>query len=93
MRSQLPAAERLTVDFVEVQLVEKLEKPLIFQWGAGGAEQPPSVFKGFDAAVLIDLRNAIISANSAGCLSARYEKILTACLSVERVASAACSMA
>lgn len=63
-------------EFVGAELVAKLENPLSFQWGSGGAEQPPSMVKGFDAALLIDLCNAITAANAAGKLSKRYEKIV-----------------
>lgn len=62
-------ASQAMVDFVGAELLAKLENPLSFQWGSGGAEQPPSAVKGFDAALLIDLCNAIAAASSAGRLS------------------------
>lgn len=51
----------------------KLENPLKFQWGTGGAEQPPATVHGFDAALLIDLSNAIIAAEPE--LPKRYGRI------------------
>lgn len=55
------------------ELRSKLENPLKFQWGTGGAEQPPATIHGFDATLLIDLANAIIAAESS--LPPRYKKI------------------
>jgi len=57
------------------ELTEKLENPLKFQWGTGGAEVPPSTVHGFDVTLLIDLCNAIIAAEAAGTLSKRYVRI------------------
>jgi hypothetical protein len=58
-------------------LIEKFENPLKFQWGGGGAEQPPGTIHGFDATLLIDLANAIIAAEAGGALSSkRYENIV-----------------
>lgn len=62
---------------VSAELTEKLQKPFIFQWGIGGAEQPPSTVHGADAGLLIDVCNAISSASAAGHLGKRYEKIVT----------------
>lgn len=45
------------------QLRAKLSQPLKFQWGTGGAhEPPPSIIHGFDATLLIELCQAIIRA-------------------------------
>jgi hypothetical protein len=57
------------------ELQEKFEKPLKFQWGAGGAELPPATINGYDAKLLIDLCNAIIAADSEKKLGARYDKV------------------
>lgn len=57
------------------ELREKLENPLKFQWGTGGAEQPPATVNGFDATLLIDFSNAIIAAEYKGNLPARYDRI------------------
>ena len=62
--------------FVSAELRQKIENPLVFQWGTGGAEAPPAWVHGVDAAVLIDLCQAIIAAENAGNLkSVRYEGI------------------
>lgn len=53
---------------VGADLREKLENPIKFQWGTGGAEQPPTTVYGFDATLLIDLCKAIIGAESSGKL-------------------------
>ena len=67
---------QVMADFVGIELRAKLEKPLVFQWAGAGTEQPPSTINGFDAALLIDLCNAIATANAAGKLGKRYEKIV-----------------
>jgi hypothetical protein len=56
-------------DTVGAELREKLENPLKFQWGTGGAESPPpSVIYGFDATLLIDVCKAMVAAEAAGSL-------------------------
>jgi len=67
---------QVMADFVGIELRSKLEKPLVFQWGGGGTEPPSSSINGFDAALLIDLCNAIAAASAAGKLGKRYEKIV-----------------
>ena len=47
---------------VGAELRLKLSQPLKFQWGTGGAEQPPSIINGFDATLLIDICAAIVKA-------------------------------
>ncbi len=44
------------------ELLKKMENPLKFQWGTGGAGIPPSTIHGFDSSLLIDTCNAIIRA-------------------------------
>lgn len=66
---------RLMADFVSADLKGKLENPIKFQWGTGGAESPPSIIHGFDATLLIDLCRTIIDAESAGKLGDRYRNI------------------
>jgi P63C domain len=58
------------------ELREKLENPLKFQWGTGGAEPPPATIHGFDVTLLIDLCNTIIAAEAKGRLSGRYDRIV-----------------
>jgi hypothetical protein len=48
---------------------------LSFQWGTGGAEAPPSTVQGYDVALLIDLSNTIIAAESKGALPPQYAKV------------------
>jgi hypothetical protein len=38
---------------VGAELRDKLENPLKFQWGTGGAGQPPTTIHGFDVTLLI----------------------------------------
>lgn len=59
---------RAMVESVGAELREKLENPIKFQWGTGGADQPPVTVHGFDATLLIDLCKAIISADASGKL-------------------------
>lgn len=63
-------------DFVVAELAQKLQNPLTFQWVDGVAQTPPITVYGFDSAIVVDLCNAIASANAAGKLSKRYEKIV-----------------
>ncbi len=60
------------------ELREKLQKILIFQWGSpGGGEQVIPAIHGHDAALLIDVCNAINAASDAGALKgARYANIV-----------------
>lgn len=54
---------------VGAQLRAKVKNPLRFQWGTGGAQQPPSEINGYDATLLIDVCKAILDAETAGDLS------------------------
>jgi hypothetical protein len=60
---------RAMSEVVGAELREKLENPLKFQWGSGGAGLPPAVIHGFNADVLIDVCNAITEAEAKGKLS------------------------
>jgi hypothetical protein len=44
------------------ELLQKMENPIKFQWGTGGAGAPPSTVHGFDSSLLIDTCNVIIAA-------------------------------
>jgi hypothetical protein len=68
-------ATRVMSGIVGAELREKIENPLKFQWGTGGAGQPPATIHGFDVTLLIDISNTIIAAESEGRLPARYERI------------------
>lgn len=61
---------------VGAELREKLEKTLKFQWGSGGAEQPPSDVYGYDVTTLIDVCDAIVDADNKGDLSARHQNVV-----------------
>jgi hypothetical protein len=66
---------RMTDNFVGAELRHKLQNPLKFQWGSGGAEQPPAIIFGFDATLLIDLCKCIIAAEAEGKIPSRSSKI------------------
>lgn len=69
-------ASKAMVQAAGAELVEKLQKTVVFQGGSGGADQPPSMINGYDAALLIDVCNAISAARSTGALAGeRYKKI------------------
>lgn len=58
-------------------LAEKVENPINFQWASRGAGDPPRTINGLDAALLIDVCNAIITAEAKGSLKAtRYANIV-----------------
>lgn len=63
-------------DAVSGELREKLEKTLIIQWTSGGGEQPPIIIHGHDAALLIDVCNAVAHAHRSGKLGKRYDKVV-----------------
>jgi len=67
-------ASKVIAEALGGELREKLENPLKFQVGGGGAEQPPATVHGFDVALLIDLCNAIIAAEDS--LGKRYERVV-----------------
>jgi hypothetical protein len=69
-------ATRAMSDTVGAELRQKLENPLKFQGGTGGAGMPPAIVHGFDATLLIDVCKAVIDAEAQGKLSGdRYAKI------------------
>jgi hypothetical protein len=68
-------SRRSLAPFVGAELREKIENPIRFQWGTGGAEQPPSVVNGFDVTLLIDACKAILDAESAGVLHPKQSHI------------------
>ena len=58
---------RAMTDAAGAETLRKVENPIKFQWGTGGAGSfPPSVVYGFDAGLLIDLCNAVLAASSSG---------------------------
>jgi hypothetical protein len=70
-------ATNAMAEAVGADLRAKIENPLKFQWGTGGAEQPPATIHGFDAKLLIDVCNAIIDTEATGKLPARYARVAT----------------
>lgn len=63
-------------EYVGAEIRGKVQNTLKFQWGSGGAEQPPAVVHGYNAEMLIDVCQAIIAADNAKALKAvRYAKI------------------
>jgi len=65
-------------DHIGRDLREKIENPIVFQTSPAAAESSvAAVAHGYDAAVLIDLCNAILEANAAGKLaSERYARTI-----------------
>lgn len=68
-------AQKSIAEVAGAELTAKLENPLKFQWGTGGADQPPATIHGYDVTLLIDLCNAIIASEVKGTLSKRYARI------------------
>lgn len=68
-------ANKAMSEVVGAELREKIENPLKFQYGSGGAESPPTSLNGFDSDLLIDICDAIILAESQGKLGSRYASI------------------
>jgi len=65
-------------EYIGRDLREKIENPLVFQRPGSAAANPLSaVAHGYDAAILIDICNAILTAKAGGKLSGpRYEKMI-----------------
>lgn len=59
--------------YLGAELLRKIQNPLKFQWGSGGAEQPPSEINGYDVTLLIDACKAIIKAADDGRLLMRQK--------------------
>lgn len=57
------------------ELREKMQNPLVFQWGTGGSQQPPSTINGYDVTLLVDFCKAILTAESAGDLLPRQAEM------------------
>lgn len=68
-------ASKAMAGVVGADLSEKLNNPLKFQWGSGGADSPPSSINGYDAGILIDLCKAIIRADAERKLKPRHKKL------------------
>lgn len=60
---------------VGAELASKISQPIKFQWGTGGAEQPPATIHGFDVTLLIDLCHVIVEARRLGKLGARHVRV------------------
>jgi len=67
------ANSKAMAPFVGRELREKLENPLVFQWGTGGREEPPSTVHGYDVTLLFDFCKAILEADTAGTLQPRQK--------------------
>jgi hypothetical protein len=68
-------ASQAMAETVGAELSEKFRNPMKFQWGSGGAEQPPAEIHGYDATILIDLCKAIVQADSEGKLKPQQKKL------------------
>jgi hypothetical protein len=62
--------------YVDANLAEKLENPLVFQWSSPGANAPPGPIHGYDVTILIDVCKAILEADSKGSLIERQKHIV-----------------
>jgi P63C domain-containing protein len=69
------SSSKSMIPYLGAELREKVEKPIRFQWGTGGAQQPPSAINGYDVTLLIDICKAILAADSAGALSGNQDHI------------------
>jgi hypothetical protein len=63
------------IETASAELREKIENPIKFQWGSGGADQPPTTIHGYDVSILIDVCKAIAEANSRGLLAKNQENV------------------
>lgn len=70
-------ASRAMTECLSADLHEKIGKTLRFQWGSGGADIPPSTINGYDVALLMDICNAILDADTKGALAKNQAHIAT----------------
>jgi hypothetical protein len=68
-------ASKAMTEVVGADLREKIDNPIKFQWGTGGADQPPAVIHGYEASVLIDVCKAIAHAHGKGLLAKNQELV------------------
>ena len=68
-------ASKAMIEVAGAELREKIENPLKFQWGTGGADQPPAIIHGYDAAILIDVCKAVARAHNQGLLAKNQEAV------------------
>jgi hypothetical protein len=69
-------ATKKTAEIAGAELMDKLAQPIKFQWGTGGADQPPAIVHGYDASLLIDLCRAIVAAEAKDALGARLQRVM-----------------
>jgi len=62
--------------FVGLELREKIENPVIFQWSSVVSKMPLTTIHGYDATILIDICKSIIKADDEGKLLARQKPIV-----------------
>jgi hypothetical protein len=60
---------------VGAELRRKIENPIKFQWGTGGAGQPPAIIHGFDVTLIIDLCNVILEVDAGDNLAANQRNV------------------
>ena len=59
------AGSKSVSPYLGAQVRDKIQNPLVFQWGSAGARlQPPSTINGYDVTVLADICKAILDADS-----------------------------
>jgi hypothetical protein len=67
-------ASKGMVGAIGAELARKIEQPLKFQWGSGGA-QPAVTVNGFDVTLLVDICQAIVSAETSGRLNRQQKHV------------------
>nr|ABY40542.1 hypothetical protein 3.6 [Burkholderia phage Bups phi1] len=70
-------ASRAMSNYLSADVLKKIENPIKFQWGSGGAEQPPSAVNGYDVSLLMEICNSILEADTDGALSKNQEHLAT----------------
>jgi P63C domain len=70
------ANSRTLAPYVGLELREKIENPLVFQWRTSGPQQElAKVIHGYDVTLLVDFCKAILAAEAAGQLLPRQAKM------------------
>lgn len=62
-------ASKSIAPYLGAEIRDKIENPIKFQWGTGGAGDPPSEVHGYDVTLLIDVCKAILEADADLALS------------------------
>lgn len=71
------ATRKSLLPYLGAELTEKITQPIEFKWVLPGAKQTEVIIRGYGADILIDVCNAILSADADGRLTASQKHLAT----------------